>query len=139
MHGRSGLCAFSKLDSGSMMDREKKMLETIGRRIRDYRYENSLEQVDLAELLEGKISRSCISYFENGKRTPSLNSLFLLSEALNVEPLVFFLDPKRDQRHRLIAQVMSIPGDSLGQLESEMDAILVQKERRKTKQLSPKK
>lgn len=54
----------------------------VGKRIREYRLENKMTQVMLAE--KTGLSEQAIYSYETGKRLPSLEPLVLLSNALNV-------------------------------------------------------
>ncbi|SCY62767.1 helix-turn-helix domain-containing protein [Butyrivibrio sp. INlla14] len=56
--------------------------KTIGQRIRAARKRAGLTQEQLAEKL--LIEKSAVSHYENDKREPSLTTLILMSDVLNV-------------------------------------------------------
>lgn len=63
--------------------------DRIGLIIQARREGAGLRQIDLAEA--ANVSQTCISYWESGKRLPSLDDLELLAQVFNV-PLSSFLD-----------------------------------------------
>ncbi|UYY98640.1 helix-turn-helix domain-containing protein [Peribacillus frigoritolerans] len=52
--------------------------------IRKYRLERSMSQEKLA--LESGLDRSFISLLERGKRKPTINTLFAISDVLQIKP-----------------------------------------------------
>jgi transcriptional regulator with XRE-family HTH domain len=50
------------------------------------RKELGLRQVDLEEVVDGRIDRSYISRLERGDREPSLGAIFDIAEALQMTP-----------------------------------------------------
>ncbi|MCP4678527.1 MAG: helix-turn-helix transcriptional regulator [Deltaproteobacteria bacterium] len=107
------------------MEKYKKMVRLIGSRIREFRYNNRWEQSDLENRANGAVSRSCISYFENARRCPSVKSLFEIANALDVEPAQLLLDPKKNDRHELIARLFELPDDILFDLIYQFDLYLL--------------
>jgi len=59
-------------------------------RLRKEREKAGLSQLELA--LRADISQNMINYIETGKRTPSLDSLLKICNALNINPAVLFSD-----------------------------------------------
>ncbi len=57
-------------------------MDEIGKRIRTKRIENSLKQQTFAEKIH--IDKSSLNRYENGKQTPSLETIVLISQGLNV-------------------------------------------------------
>ncbi len=64
------------------MELNEKILQSVGKRIRDLRLERQLSQEKLAEL--AGFDRTYISLVERGKRNLSLINLFRFSKALGV-------------------------------------------------------
>jgi transcriptional regulator with XRE-family HTH domain len=65
------------------------------RRLRDSRKPMALTQQQLAERTRGVLSRSSIANIERGRQGISLEQLFVLAEALDIEPAE--LVPKREE------------------------------------------
>lgn len=65
------------------------------RRLRDSRKPIPLTQQQLAERTRGVLSRSSIANIERGRQGISLEQLFVLAEALDIEPAE--LVPKREE------------------------------------------
>lgn len=74
-------------------------LKRVGARIRNLRYSRGWKQEDLAAHLDIDITRSAISYLENGRRAASLETLLAIASALEVDPVYLLLDPHNDKRH----------------------------------------
>jgi transcriptional regulator with XRE-family HTH domain len=86
------------------------VLRAFGSRIRQLRYAQGWKQVDLAAQLDWKITRSAISYIENGKKSPSLETVIELSQAFGVEPAALLLQPGGDPRHSAANAILGCPG-----------------------------
>lgn len=69
-------------------DREKILEVAIGREVRGYRQQQNLTVVEMGELTG--LSVGMLSKIENGNTSPSLNTLQLLANALNVSLTSFF-------------------------------------------------
>ncbi|MCP4678528.1 MAG: hypothetical protein GY854_24065 [Deltaproteobacteria bacterium] len=89
------------------MEKNLESLKMIGRRIREIREERNWNRGRLENELDGGMTCSCLYYFEHHKRTPSLKSLFLLGDVFSIDPMLFFIDPLNNERHRIIAEVLS--------------------------------
>ena len=66
------------------------MLRKIGQRIRDARTERKLSQEELAEMAD--LSSTYIGRLERGEKTPSINTLVVLANSLQVSPADFLID-----------------------------------------------
>lgn len=64
-------------------------INVIYKNIKKYRLEKGYSQVEFAEMVG--FSVDYISLIENGKRTPSLKSLFKIAEVLGLEVYKLFL------------------------------------------------
>ena len=64
-------------------------------RLRKEREKAGLSQLELA--LRADISQNMINYIETGKRTPSLDSLLKICNALNINPAVLFSDTQEEK------------------------------------------
>ena len=69
------------------LEEQQKLVIT---RLRKEREKAGLSQLELA--LRADISQNMINYIETGKRTPSLDSLLKICNALNINPAVLFSD-----------------------------------------------
>lgn len=81
----------------------------VGRRVREFRLERGWAQVDLEAHMEGRITRSQISYIENGERHVSLRTLAMLAEALEVHPAELLLDPRASDGDAAVARLLHPP------------------------------
>lgn len=81
--------------SGAPVAVERSLEQEIGSRVRDYRKLAGLTVSDLATA--ANISNGMLSRIENGQISPSLNTLQLLSEALNV-PLPMLVSSVESRR-----------------------------------------
>lgn len=63
--------------------------------LRKEREKQGLSQLELA--LRANISQNMINYVETGKRTPSLDTLLKICEALNISPASLFLDTNEEK------------------------------------------
>lgn len=59
-------------------------VQVFGERIRTFRKERGMSQIDLANKVG--IDRSYIGFLERGERNPSLEMIIKIAEALNVTP-----------------------------------------------------
>ena len=64
-------------------------------RLRKEREKAGLSQLELA--LRAEISQNMINYIETGKRTPSLDTILKICNALNINPAILFLDTKEEK------------------------------------------
>lgn len=70
------------------MQNERKEIRMFRARLKSSRTERGLSLMELADLCEGNISRTSICQYEAPyNRVPKLDTLFVLAEALNVNPL----------------------------------------------------
>ena len=63
-------------------------LDSFGKKLREIRLLKGLSQEDLA--FEANTSLSQIGRIERGERAPNINTIFLLSKALSIEPKELF-------------------------------------------------
>ncbi|MGP1439073.1 MAG: helix-turn-helix domain-containing protein [Treponema sp.] len=69
--------------------------ELVIKRLRQEREKAGLSQLELA--LRADVSQNMINYIETGKRTPSLDTLLKICNALNINPAVLFSDSKEEK------------------------------------------
>lgn len=67
-------------------DQEKQVLN----RLKEAREKAQLSQLELS--YRSGVSQNMITYIETGKRTPTLNTLLKLCNALNITPAILFAD-----------------------------------------------
>ncbi|MCR4736306.1 MAG: helix-turn-helix domain-containing protein [Treponema sp.] len=67
------------------------------KRLRQEREKANLSQMELS--LESGVSQNMITYIENGKRTPTVNTLLKLCNALNISPAVLFPSDDIDKQN----------------------------------------
>ena len=65
------------------------------KRLRKEREKAGLSQLELA--LRAEISQNMINYIETGKRTPSLDTLLKICNAMNINPAILFSDCKKEK------------------------------------------
>lgn len=58
------------------------------KRLRQEREKINLSQMELS--LESGVSQNMITYIENGKRTPTVNTLIKLCNAMKISPAILF-------------------------------------------------
>ena len=101
-------------------------LSMVGKRIREYRLKNQLTQVMLAE--KTGLSEQAIFSFETGRRLPALESLVLLSNALNVSTDDLLCDYVETQRsakeNNIIDKVNHLPEKEQDRIMKIMDALV---------------
>lgn len=65
--------------------------------LRKERERQGLSQLELA--LKANISQNMINYIETGKRTPSLDTLLKICQALNINPATLFSDSNEEKEN----------------------------------------
>ena len=83
------------------------MSAEIGRKIKYLRKSKGLTQFDLSERLGGDPSRSTLSNYEIGRRTPHLKDLQRICAALNVD-LSYFGVQESDKALELLARAKEV-------------------------------
>lgn len=86
------------------------MSAEIGRKIKYLRKSKGLTQFDLSEKLGGDPSRSTLSNYEIGRRTPHLKDLQRICVALNVD-LSYFGVEESDKALELLARAKEVFDD----------------------------
>lgn len=84
------------------LEEQQKLVIT---RLRKEREKAGLSQLELA--LRADISQNMINYIETGKRTPSLDSLLKICNALNINPAVLFVNTQ-EEKEEAKRQVLEI-------------------------------
>ena len=69
----------------------------IYKRLRQEREKLNLSQMELS--LESGVSQNMITYIENGKRTPTVNTLIKLCNAMNITPAILFPSNDTDRQN----------------------------------------
>ena len=87
----------------SMIVREQQSL--VINRLRKEREKAGLSQLELA--LRAEISQNMINYIETGKRTPSLDTLLKICNAMNINPSILFSDTE-EEKEEAKRQVLDI-------------------------------
>ena len=73
--------------------------------LRKEREKQGLSQLELA--LRANISQNMINYVETGKRTPSLDTLLKICQALNINPAALFFDTN-DEKEKAKDTIMTL-------------------------------
>ena len=75
------------------------------KRLRKEREKAGLSQLELA--LRAEISQNMINYIKTGKRTPSLDTLLKICNAMNINPSILFSDTE-EEKEEAKRQVLEI-------------------------------
>lgn len=70
------------------MDYKNKIKQNIGINLKNLRISKNMSQAELADHL--KVSKTTISSYETGERTPSVDMLITISRYFSIEPGVLF-------------------------------------------------
>ena len=105
----------------------KKMgYEKIGERIKQYRIEKEISQSELAR--KAGMSKATVCQYESGKRTPALEQLILISNALNVSAnslLIDYIDDKMSANvNNIISRLNRLPGKEQDRYMKIVDALV---------------
>ena len=94
----------------------------IGRRVREFRKAAGLTQEQLSEKVD--IAPQYLSRLETGRRTPSLDTIVALAEALDTTPAALIAEPEQDAQAERISRIAAIfrvlPENDAAFLESEL-------------------
>ena len=71
-----------------VMDYKNKIKQNIGINLKNLRISKNMSQAELADHL--KVSKTTISSYETGERTPSVDMLITISRYFSIEPGVLF-------------------------------------------------
>ncbi len=83
------------------------LVSIIGGNVRCYRNDLQLTQLELA--VKSKLSKAYIAQIETGKKTPSLEAITMLAEALEICPYQLFLDDEvPDENEEMIDHARKI-------------------------------
>ena len=98
----------------------------VGKRIKEYRLQNKMTQVMLAE--KTGLSEMAIYSYETGKRLPALEPLVLLSNALNVSTDALLCDyienPASPKDGGIMDKVKTLPTKDQDRIMKIMDALV---------------
>lgn len=83
----------------------EELARLVGRRVRQLRVEKGWQQADLEAYTDSAITRSAVSYLENGRIFPSARTWIALAEALEVQPAVLLLDPEVPSHRAALASL----------------------------------
>ncbi|WP_434572969.1 helix-turn-helix transcriptional regulator [Pseudomonas sp. Z1-29] len=99
-------------------------ISSLGSAIRRYRKVAGLTQAELGE--KTGFDPKTISRFETGTYTPSVEALFLLANALDVQPKAFFADmgEEDEQRAYLFNVIHKATSKDLGKLIAAVEQAL---------------
>jgi transcriptional regulator with XRE-family HTH domain len=100
---------------------EKEIAKRLAKRVRELRNARGWNQVDLEAHLDERLKRATVSDFETGRRTPSLQALIRIAQALEVEPAALLLDPALDRRHKVALAVLGCDENTLGPIAKLLD------------------
>ena len=74
-------------------------------RLRQERKKSKLSQLELA--VESGVSKNMIAYIETGKRTPTINTVIKLCNAMNISPAILF-SVSDDDKEKAKQQVLTL-------------------------------
>ena len=74
-------------------------------RLRQERKKSKLSQLELA--VESGVSQNMIAYIETGKRTPTINTVIKLCNAMNISPAILF-SVSDDDKEKAKQQVLTL-------------------------------
>jgi len=82
-------------------------IKLVVQRLREERERQRISQLDLS--LKAGLSQNQVNYIETGKRTPNLNSILSICNALEINPAVLFEsdDTKRQEARETIIRLVS--------------------------------
>ena len=76
----------------------------LAKRLREEREKQNISQIDLA--FKAGLSQNIVALIETGKRIPNVNTVFKISEALDISPVILFEIPdatKEETRKEIIS------------------------------------
>jgi len=82
-------------------------IKLIVQRLRSEREKQRISQLDLS--LKAGLSQNQVNYIENGKRTPTLNTILCLCRVLEINPAVLFEpdEAKRLEAREIVCRLIS--------------------------------
>lgn len=87
---------------GLSIEERQKLL---ARRLREEREKQHISQIDLA--LKAQLSQNIVALIETGKRVPNINTIFKITEALDISPIVLF-DVASSEKELAKQQIISL-------------------------------
>ena len=75
------------------------------KRLREEREKQHISQIDLA--LKAQLSQNIVALIETGKRVPNVNTVFKITEALDISPVVLF-DVASENKESVKRQIISL-------------------------------
>lgn len=99
----------------------EQVLVLVGKRVRQLREERKWAQVDLAAHIDEHVQRTMISDLETGRRRPSLATLILIAQALDVPVAALFLDPSSRLQDRAALRILQTGDDALAPVAKLLD------------------
>jgi len=87
-----------------------------GKRIKALRTRNNMTQLELADKLN--VSKSIISAYEKGIRTPAFETIVNLSDIFNVSPGIFFYHPEHEDKEIKTVDVTGLTSKQVAVVET---------------------
>lgn len=97
-----------------------------GKRIKALRTRNEMTQTDLAEKLG--VSKSIISAYEKGNRTPAFETIINLSNIFNVPAGIFFSKPESSEENIQTVDVTGLTLKQIAVVEAVIRSLRVENE-----------
>ncbi|MCR5765057.1 MAG: helix-turn-helix transcriptional regulator [Treponema sp.] len=69
----------------------------LAQRLREEREKQHISQIDLA--FKAKLSQNIVALIETGKRIPNINTLFKITDALNISPTLLFENTNEEKEN----------------------------------------
>ncbi|MBQ9207232.1 MAG: helix-turn-helix transcriptional regulator [Treponema sp.] len=76
----------------------------LAKRLREEREKQHISQIDLA--FKAQLSQNIVALIETGKRIPNINTIFKITDALNISPTLLFEntnEEKENAKNEIIA------------------------------------
>lgn len=79
--------------------------KTLAKRLREEREKQNISQIELA--LKAQLSQNIVAMIETGKRIPNVNTIFKITEALDISPVLLFETPN-EEKQKAKNQIISL-------------------------------
>ena len=77
----------------------------LARRLREEREKQHISQIDLA--FKAHLSQNIVALIETGKRIPNINTVFKISDALGIPPVLLF-DTASSEKEKAKAEIIAL-------------------------------
>ncbi len=94
----------------------------LGERIRTFRKQKNMTQMELAEKVGSQCSKNVISSYENGEKEMGVNRLSEISNALKVSPALLLGDA--DDNSEIMSLFSQLNEENQGHIKKQMEILL---------------